>query len=214
MISKTSLPRKASRELRRQQLIEATIKTIAHRGFSQTTMTDVAATAGVSHGLVNFHFHTKEKLLTETLLFMAQEYQSNWAAALVAAAPDPASQLNALIVADFNDRICTPDKLAAWCAFWGEAQSRPIYLEQCGANDRNYIVMKEEVCRRLVAEGGYSIDPARAARVLRVTIEGVWLDLMATAEPYSKDEALKTVFFCAAAFFPGHFSVDGLKLRR
>ena len=214
MKPKSALPRKASRELRRQQLIEATIKTIARRGYSQTTMTDVAATAGVSHGLVNFHFHTKEKLLTETLLSMAEEYQSNWAVALADAAPDPASQLDALIVADFNDAICTPDKLAAWCAFWGEAQSRPIYLEQCGANDRDYIVMKEEVCRRLVAEGGYSIDPARAARVLRVTIEGVWLDLMATAEPYSKDEALKTVFFCAAAFFPDHFSVEGLKLRR
>jgi TetR/AcrR family transcriptional repressor of bet genes len=214
MKPKSILPRKASRERRRQQLIEATIKTIAKRGYSQTTLTDVAATAGVSHGLVNFHFHTKEKLLAETLLSMAEEYQSNWAVALAEAAPDPASQLNALITADFNDAICTPDKLAAWCAFWGEAQSRPIYLEQCGANDRDYNAMKEEVCRRLVAEGGYAIDAARAARVLRVTIEGVWLDLLAAVEPYSKDEAMKTVYFCAAAFFPDHFSVDGLKLRR
>ena len=208
---KTALPRKASREHRRQQLIEATISTLAKRGFAQTTLSDVAATAGVSHGLVNFHFHTKEMLLTETLLFMAAEYQSNWTAALAAAAPDPASQLEALILADFNDAICTPDRLAAWCAFWGEAQSRPIYLEQCGANDRDYIVMKEEVCRRLVAEGGYAIDPARAARVLRVTVEGVWLDLMSTLEPYSKQEALKTVFFCASAFFPKHFDIDGVR---
>ena len=71
--------------------------------------------------------------------------------------------------------------------------------------------MKEEVCRRLVAEGGYAIDPARAARVLRVTVEGVWLDLMSTREPYSKQEASKTVFFCASAFFSRHFDIDGLK---
>jgi AcrR family transcriptional regulator len=214
MKSKLILPRKASRERRRQQLIEATIATIARRGYAQTTLTDVATTAGVSHGLVNFHFETKQKLLAETLLFMAEEYQSNWGEALAAAPPDPASQLNALIVADFNDAICTSDRLAAWCAFWGEAQSRPLYLEQCGANDRDYIEMKEDICRRLVADGGYTLDPARAARVIRVTVEGVWLDLISTAEPYSKDEALKTVYFCTAAFFPKHFDTDGLKLRR
>ena len=206
--------RKASREQRRLQLIEATISSLARRGYSQTTLTDVAAAAGVSHGLVNFHFQTKEKLLAETLLYMAEEYRANWVAALAAAADDPASELEALILADFNDAICTPDRLAAWCAFWGEAQSRPLYQEQCGANDAEYIVMKEDICRRLVAEGGYGIDAERAARVLRVTIEGVWLDLISTKAPYSREEALRTVHFCAAAFFPRHFDVDGLRITR
>ena len=73
-------PRKASREVRRQQLIDATIATLARVGFSRTTLTEVAATAGLSHGLIIFHFETKEKLLTETLQFMAREYRDNGAA--------------------------------------------------------------------------------------------------------------------------------------
>ena len=58
-------PRKQPRDTRRQQLIEATIETLAARGYARTTMTEVARTAGISHGLVNFHFETKEKLLAE-----------------------------------------------------------------------------------------------------------------------------------------------------
>ena len=39
-------PRKQSRAARRQQLIEATIETIAAQGYSRTTLTDVARQAG------------------------------------------------------------------------------------------------------------------------------------------------------------------------
>ena len=42
--------RKASKETRRQQLIEATIDSLARRGYSETTMADVADGAGLSRG--------------------------------------------------------------------------------------------------------------------------------------------------------------------
>lgn len=205
------LPRKLSREARREQLIEATIETIAARGFARTTLTDVARLAGLSHGLVNFHFQSKEKLLTETLLYLAEEYRQNWTRALEAAGPAPVAQLDALLRADFEPAICTPSRLSAWCAFWGEAQCRPMYQEQCGSNDAEYIRVMESICARLIAAGDGHGDPARIARVLRVTIEGVWLDLMTMTTPYSRDEAQRTVYTSAAAFFPGHFTEAGLR---
>lgn len=204
------LPRKASREHRRQQLIDATIECLARRGLAQTTLTDVAMLAGVSHGLVNFHFETKEKLFTETLLFLAAEYRENWMSALAAAPPSPAAQVNAMILADFNEHICTPSKLSAWCSFWGEVQSRPIYQEKCGAFDQFYTQQLQDICGKLIAEGDYTHDADRAARVLRVTIEGLWLDPIFMTIPYSRDEALRTAYLCAAALFPMHFCETGL----
>lgn len=204
-----SQPRKLSRAARRQQLIEATIETIAERGYARTTLTDVANRAGLSHGLVNFHFETKEKLLTETLMFLSEEYRANWVAALAAAPDTPALQLDALIRADFQPEICTPARLAAWCAYWGEAQCRPLYQEQCGSNDDAYFRAMLDICERLAAEGRYGYNPTLAARVLRVTLEGVWLDMMTMNSPYSRAEALTTVYACAAAFFPDHFTQDG-----
>ena len=203
-------PRKLSREARKLQLIESTIETIAVRGYARTTLTDVANHAGLSHGLVNFHFQTKAKLLTETLIYLAEEYRANWAQALASADPAPARQLDAMLRADFNPAICTNARLSAWCAFWGEAQCRPLYQEQCGSNDEAYLNALETLCRQLKEEGGYPFSPLHAARVLRVTTEGVWLDMMTMNTPYTRAEALNTVFACAAAFFPKHFNDTGL----
>lgn len=203
-------PRKLSREARRSQLIEATIETLAARGYARTTLTEVARQAGLSHGLVNFHFETKEKLLAETLMFLAEEYRLNWTAALEQAGDRPAAQLDALLRADFNPAICTPARLSAWCSFWGEAQSRPLYQDRCGSNDAAYIQRLEDICAALTAEGMYPGIPARTARALRVTVEGVWLDLMTMTGPYQRSEALATVHAVAAAFFPRHFGEDGL----
>lgn len=204
-------PRTLSREARRLQLIEATIETLAQRGFSRTTLTEVARQAGLSHGLVLFHFETKEKLLSETLAFLAEEYRANWLAALDAAGPLPAAQLNALIEADFNLTVFTPARLSAWCAFWGEAQSRPLYQQSCGSKDEDYNRRMEGIVARLIAEGGYPGSPERLARIVRVTIEGVWLDMMTMTTPYPAPEALATVRLCAARLFPAHFDEDGPK---
>ncbi len=198
--------RTQSREVRRQQLIEATISTLAARGFARTTLTEVAKTAGISHGLVLFHFETKEKLLTETLTFMTEEYHQNWQAALAAAPRNPAAQLLALIEADFAPAITTPARLGAWCAYWGEAQSRPIYQEACGEKDAAYARQLETICAELVRLGGYGVAPVIAARILRVVIEGTWLDMMTLQNPYSPAEALRTVMSTAALCFPKHFS--------
>jgi TetR/AcrR family transcriptional repressor of bet genes len=206
----TRAPRKASRESRREQLIEATIETIAANGLSRTTLTEVANAAGLSHGLVNFHFQSKDRLLAETLQYLSEEYRGNWTRALAAAGPAPAERLDALIRADYVPAISTPARLKAWCAFWGEAQSRPVYQETCGANDRAYVRTLEGVCAALGAEAGLRHDAARVARILRVTIEGTWLDRITMAEPYSREEALATAYTCTAAFFPGHFDAGGL----
>jgi AcrR family transcriptional regulator len=203
-------PRTMSREARRTQLIESTIETLATRGYSRTTLTEVARTAGLSHGLVLFHFETKEKLLAETLAYLAEEYRQNWESALSAVGDDPAEQLNALIEADFRPGICTPARLAAWCSFWGEAQSRPLYQDVCGTKDDAYNATLEAICARLSDMGAYGRNAVHVARVIRVTIEGVWLDMMTMARPYTRDEGLTTVRTCAALCFSSHFSPAGL----
>lgn len=199
-------PRTMSRAARRAQIIEATIATLAERGFARTTLTAVARRAAMSHGLVLFHFETKDRLLAETLGHLAEEYRHNWQRALDAAGTAPAAQLAAMIEADFAPEICTPARLAAWCAFWGEAQSRPLYQQVCGAKDAHYAQTLEEICARLIREGGYRRDPVIAARVLRVTVEGVWLDLMTSARPYSIAAALATVRSAVAWCFPQDFA--------
>ncbi len=200
--------RKASKEMRRLQLIEATIDSLARRGYSETTMADVADGAGLSRGIVNFHFESKEKLLVATLQFMADEYSAHWRAALLAAGDDPARQLTALVVADFDRSICNRRKLAAWCAFWGEAKSRPTYQALCGARDEAYQRVFVELCRRLKAEGSYEFDVDATALGLSAMLEGLWLRLMMGAGDVTRETAMNAALDFLASVFPRHFPRD------
>ena len=116
----------AIRERRRQQLIESTISSIAKRGLSDTTMGEVAKGAKLSHGIVNFHFKSKEQLLVETLRAVTEEYRSVWTRAVERAGPGLGDKLAALYLADLDPAICTRKKVAVWFAFYGEAKSRPV----------------------------------------------------------------------------------------
>ena len=202
-------PRKASREMRRHQFIEATIATLARNGYARTTLTDVAATAGLSHGLIIFHFENKEKLLTETLVYLAREYRDNWTQALEAASARPAAQLEALIRADFVASVCNPGRLGAWSALWGEIQSRPMYRAHGVDFDVEYAETVTRICGALIAEGDYPFEVEAVARVVRVSLEGLWLELMNTPEPYPVEQALTAMFQQAMAFFPKHFGKSG-----
>lgn len=200
--------RTLARDVRRKQVIEATISIIASRGLARLTLTDVAKEAKISHGLVLFHFSSKENLLAETLFYLADEYQRNWEAAVLAAGPDARDQLQAMIEADFHPAITTPARLAAWCAFWGEAQSRPGYQDICGERDAMQIGRMESLCAGLVREGGYAVDPVHAARILRLVVEGTWLDMMTVETPYSAEEGRRTVATALALCFPKHFPTE------
>jgi TetR/AcrR family transcriptional repressor of bet genes len=201
--------RKASREVRRHQLIEATIDALSKKGYAELTLADVAKAAGLSVGMVIFHFESKEKLLVATLKSLAEDYRANWQKALRDAGPTPAHKLQALLAADFNERICTPRLLAAWCAFWAEGQSRPTYQEHCSSNDAEYSALTLDLCASIIRDGGYPYEPTRIARALDALLEGLWLDLMTMAEPYTREEALATVHAALNAFFPRHFTASG-----
>lgn len=202
---KAKLPRTAAKDVRRQQLIEATIDSLAKRGYSETTMADVADGAGLSRGIVNFHFESKEKLLIATLQYMSDEYAAHWRVNLEKAGDVPADQLRALVAADFDRSICTRRKLAAWCAFWGEAKSRPTYQALCGARDETYQRLFADLCRALKREAGYAYDPDAIALALSSTLEGLWLRLMMGTEGVTRQTALECALEFLAAAFPKHF---------
>jgi AcrR family transcriptional regulator len=51
-------PRLSVEALRRQELIEAALRTISTRGFDRTTIRDIASAAGASNGSVHYYFET------------------------------------------------------------------------------------------------------------------------------------------------------------
>ena len=115
------------RDQRRRELIQATIAVIARHGYSGTTVARVARKAGVSTGLMNFHFDSKDRLFRATFDFLAAEYQQVWDRNLTAAGDGPAARVTAMIESYFDRRVFTGDKLAVWFTFWSDAELRDRY---------------------------------------------------------------------------------------
>ena len=198
-------PRTASKEQRKAQLIKATIRSIAKHGLSVTTMSTVAKEAGLSQGIINLHFQSKDRLLEETLRYVVDEYRSAWFAALEKSGDSALEKLTALIAVDFEKRICQRNKLAVWFAFWGESRSRPTYRQICMERDLEYKEALCGLCQEIINEGGYPSRADFVAHGLSAMCEGLWLDLLLDSSNMTPELAYELCISYLQGIFPKHF---------
>ncbi len=193
-------------------MIRATIRSVAKNGLADTTMSTVAREAGLSQGIINLHFQSKDRLLVETLRYIADEYKTSWEKALDGAGPSPAERLAALVEVDFNMPVCDRNKLAVWFAFWGESKSRPTYRKLCATRDIQYRKELGDLCQLLIEEGGYQgLDAMVLATGLSAMTEGLWLDLLISPRSLTREQARNICLAYLASAFPRHFSVPPLR---
>jgi TetR/AcrR family transcriptional repressor of bet genes len=175
-VQSAPLSRAAGKQRSRQKLITATINSIAKVGFADTTLARVSAGAGLSRGIVNFHFRSKDALFLEALRAIAREYQENWARAFDNAGPTAAEKLEAVLMVDFDPPVSNRNRIAAWFAYIGEAKSRPTYIETCREKDQVAYETVIDLCRALIEEGGYTnLSPERTANAISAMGDGLWL---------------------------------------
>ena len=202
-----SARRTASREQRRQQLIDATIKCIARKGMGSTSIGDVAREAGLSQGIVNLHFKSKDNLLTETLRFLADEYKTQFRKTLDESGPGAAEKLQALIQLDLDPAIMNRQKTPVWFAFWGEVKSRPTYRKICDTRDRYYDEVAEDLCTTIIAEGKYrNVSPSSVAIALNAMTNGMWLSYLISPQSFDHERARNAVSDLLRAYFPKHYA--------
>jgi len=198
------------KHLRREQLIEATIDTIARHGFRKTTLSQVAKQAKLSQGIVNFYFRTKDGLLLETLKFLAEEYEVTWKRAVAAHGPDPVAALNAIIETDLGREVCNRRKVPVWVAFWGEARSQPQFRKFCSQLADDYLAQTRELISRILERGGYhQLDADAIARGLNAMINGLWLELMIDPKHFDREIAKRACRNYLASVFPAEFAAVG-----
>ena len=154
---------------------------------------------------MNLHFQSKEKLLIETLRFVADEYQSEWKKA-VRIEGSPTERLSKLIDIDFSAKVCQREKLAVWFAFWGEAKSRPTYRRICAALDKEYMRTVQALCDAICRNGQYPrVDAGIVASGYSALTDGLWLDILLTPREMSRARAKRISIDYFSSHFPRQF---------
>ena len=198
-------------EVRREQLISATIKSIARNGMSATTMAEVTKEAGLSQGIVNLHFESKEKLLVATLRAIADEYNVGQQKILNGTShATVANKIQALLDFDFSNSVTRRDKLAVWFAFWGEAKSRPTYQQICSASDIATDAAIRSLFQQAIDEGHYrGVSAELLAQGYTALIDGLWLDLLIAPRRFTRKRAREIATLYLANALPQHIRLPG-----
>lgn len=165
------MPRMTSDD-RRANLVAATVRVINERGFARTRVTDIAAEAGVSVGLLHRYFPTLDDALAAAFAQIAEGDAQ--ATARLAALP-PRERLERMT------RGCVEDVhlwVSVWIDAWGEALHRPALRETAARYTDRWRRQIAAVLREGDAGGEWRCpDPDDTAARLVACMDGIALHL-------------------------------------
>tara|TARA_R110002020_G_scaffold136630_1_gene304537 strand:+ start:6127 stop:6720 length:594 start_codon:yes stop_codon:yes gene_type:complete len=118
------MPKIGMEPIRRKALTDAAIEAIGARGSMDVTMSDIAGRAGVSPALAHHYFGSKDHLITESVRALLRDLRTDAELALKAARSHRA-RVSAVIAVSFSDKQFSDEVVAAWLAFYVDAQRAP-----------------------------------------------------------------------------------------
>lgn len=174
-------------EERREQVGDALMRTVAARGLERTTIRQVADAAGVSVGLVQRYFATKDDLLRFGIAHVYRRTQERVAAVPVrppvrSLVQDVAEAL--LPLDDERERECR-----VWLAFVQAALNDP---DQRVTHERAAVELVTGLSEALAGaqragELDASVDAGREAAALAAFLDGLTLNGVATPGAFGRD---------------------------
>lgn len=114
------MPRPIVRTQRREQIVRAALRLVRRVGVHGFTTADVAVEAGVSRGILHYHFKSKEEIIHEALLLLLLEFGARAGEAAMAAGESARSRLRAIV-----DSSMSEDEVAFYATlleFWSPAR--------------------------------------------------------------------------------------------
>lgn len=194
------------RQARRQQIIEAVVRTTTSGGLQAATFRTIAKEAGVSVRLLQYYFGTKDRLLAETLLEVGAKATGRIRNAIDDLGPDPPPKekvttiLEQFLPLDDERREAMLVFIALRTASLTDHSLRSS--DQKGL-DTSLIQTMETELERAVADGDArpGLDPHQESIMLVATMTGLANGLLAGT--FSPDEIQSSLQYVIDLSIPG-----------
>ncbi len=189
----------------RRLILKSAVSTIAAVGLGSMTLDRVAEKAGISRGLVVFHFKSKNRLLEEVLEYLGRAFAQGWD---VLAKDKEASNLDKLLQLidyDIDFAYQNPKYVSAWHAFWGEAKGNQLYQSLSFPRDEEYAHDVEGLVGAIIDEGGYDSEEAEPVTMaLNAMLFGIWVESHLNLNPDDCEKYKRAIRNLLCKTFPGH----------
>lgn len=180
-------------EDRRKALIAATLTCLGRDGQAGLSVRKISAEAGISIGLINHHYPSKDALVAESYDRLATALLESAKEAVAQAGSDPHARLKAFCRSVLTGEGLDRESFRAWVVFWGMIGDSPALAE---THDRTYQDYRAFVEKLLVdhATSANTVIPDihLAAIGLSALLDGLWLERCLNPATFSVEEALGT----------------------
>jgi TetR/AcrR family transcriptional regulator, transcriptional repressor of bet genes len=193
-------------EVRRDSLVEATLRCLKSFGHDGVSIRRISAEAGVSIGLINHHFPSKSGLIAEAYSTLANSLQASLLAQ--AGRPDaaPRERLSGFFHASFAPELIDPDLFNVWIVFWSMVRHSG---EMRAVHDRTYDAYRkilEGLLREIRGSAGVpKFKLKRAAIGLSALLDGLWVELSLSPATVNPADAIALCEDWVASLCSGGF---------
>jgi len=171
---KSIMARVGTEKLRKQELIEATIKSIENHGFQGTTIMTISRQANMSAGIISHYFGSKQGLILATIRHLLEQLKQGLLQQISACEQTLTPELRLQMIVDTNF-ACFQQSTSitrTWLCFWAQALHDPELARLQSVNSkrlqRNLLYSYKQVIT----------DKAQATTAANMTaamIDGLWL---------------------------------------
>lgn len=195
-------------EVRREEILRATVDEVTERGFASTRVADVAARLGISTGLVFYHFESKDALLSQAFGYAAERDLERLDAA--AAAKGSATRRLGRILALYG-----PEGSGAGWSLWIDAWASALRSPEMAEVSQQLDVRWKDAVAAVIADGvqrGELVcsDPSGAAWRITAMLDGLAVQSTVHAGVLSRRQISAWVRTVAAA----ELGIEPAALRR
>jgi AcrR family transcriptional regulator len=189
MVQKLQSKQRPSYSKAQNKLIQSTLHSLMEEGVDGCSVRKICDRAGMSVGLINYHFGTLNELLAAAYLGLAYSLMDE---AIVKSKGSelPRQRLSAFITASFSDSVMQRKILRAWVVFWSLIDRAPQIKDAHDASNQAFRVHLEHSFCELDRVRSVVPSPRMAAIGLTALMDGLWLEWCLSSKTFRADEAV------------------------
>lgn len=194
--------------VRRQQLIDATLKSIELYGFQGTTIVTISKQAGMSSGIISHYFGGKQGVIEAAVRYLLDQLKQGLLQQLQAGQArqvSPRERLMMIVETNFAGFQRSSSATVTWLAFWAKAMHDPALARLQRVNSQRLSSNLLYSFRQLIAD---PIAARDAAAMTAAMIDGMWLRSTLNLTP-ATDEAFNEAERLCKAFIDSLIATSG-----
>ena len=165
------MPRPTVKNVRQQQLIDATLMSIERHGLQNTTINTISGLAGMSSGIISHYFGGKQGLIEATQKFLLEELKQALLTRTSGKTLTPIDRLSMIVEANFTELQRSTAATKTWLSFWSQAMHDPGLARLQNINSQRLYSNLLFSFKQLLPNAA----AVSAAKQTAAVIDGFWL---------------------------------------